>query len=117
MRRWLEPGAVLLLLGGGLSCTPTQVVEVTRVAVCGDHRREAGELCDGADLGGQSCVTQGLGPGTLGCSATCDAFDTSGCAALPRCGDEQRDDGEVYVIVIDGYGTTSGTFTLNIDAP
>jgi hypothetical protein len=44
------------------------------------------EACDGGDLGGQSCVGLGLGPGTLGCSSSC-TFDTSGCTAPPRCGD------------------------------
>ncbi|MBY0276414.1 DUF1566 domain-containing protein [Candidatus Binatia bacterium] len=46
---------------------------------CGDGAVNlAGELCDGADLGGTSCTTLGFRGGTLGCDASC-GFDTSGC--------------------------------------
>jgi hypothetical protein len=37
------------------------------------------DVCDGADLGGQDCISQGFVFGALACSNTCDAFDTSGC--------------------------------------
>ena len=45
--------------------------------VCGDGVAGYGEACDGSDLNGESCVSQGHGGGTLACSAC--AFDTSGC--------------------------------------
>ncbi len=48
-------------------------------AVCGNGTIEAGEACDGANLGGQSCVTQGCSGGTLSCSAGCTSFNTSAC--------------------------------------
>jgi hypothetical protein len=52
---------------------------------CGNDRAEAGEVCDGNDLGsatdctncGQEC--SGFVGGVLGCSAACDGFDTSAC--------------------------------------
>lgn len=48
-------------------------------ATCGDGHRWAGvEACDGAELGGATCVTQGFLGGTLACAQNC-AFDTSGC--------------------------------------
>ncbi len=54
-------------------------------AECGNGVQEPGEDCDGSDLGGQTCESQGFGPGTLACDATC-TFDTSGCSAPPVCG-------------------------------
>lgn len=47
-------------------------------AVCGDGNADAGEACDGADLSGQSCASQGFSGGVLSCDAGC-SFDTSGC--------------------------------------
>lgn len=48
-------------------------------AVCGNGVQEPGEQCDGSDLNGQTCQTQGYpSGGTLACSSTC-SFDTSGC--------------------------------------
>jgi hypothetical protein len=50
--------------------------------VCGNAVVEAGEQCDGANLGGQTC--EGLGytlGGTLACTASC-GFSVSGCAGV-----------------------------------
>ncbi|MCA9709372.1 MAG: hypothetical protein KDK70_26255 [Myxococcales bacterium] len=47
---------------------------------CGNGVIEAPEACDGAALGGQTCVSQGFDGGTLGCQPDCSALDTSGCA-------------------------------------
>jgi len=48
--------------------------------VCGNGLREAPyELCDGSDLGGESCQSLGRPPGELACNSTCNGFDTSGC--------------------------------------
>jgi len=52
---------------------------------CGNNIQETGELCDGADLGGESCQTQGFDAGTLVCQSDCQGFDTSGCRAF-QCG-------------------------------
>lgn len=58
---------------------------------CGDGVADLGvEDCDGADLGGQSCVDLGFDGGALGCLDTCK-HDTSGCTA---CGDGVLDPGE-----------------------
>ncbi|MCP4661340.1 MAG: hypothetical protein GY856_38545, partial [bacterium] len=47
---------------------------------CGNDVREGSEVCDGSDLGGQTCVSQGCtGGGTLACSGDCGSFDLSGC--------------------------------------
>lgn len=46
---------------------------------CGNGKREAGEACDGADLGGSTCAGLGLGEGVLACTAVC-TLNTGGCA-------------------------------------
>ncbi|MCH7779436.1 MAG: hypothetical protein IH848_01195 [Acidobacteria bacterium] len=46
---------------------------------CGNNIQEGTELCDGIDLGGETCQTQGFDAGTLVCAFGCQGFDTSGC--------------------------------------
>lgn len=46
--------------------------------VCGDAALEDGEICDGAELGGQTCADLGYAAGTLACTPTC-TLDTSMC--------------------------------------
>lgn len=50
------------------------------LSVCGNGTVEAPEACDGAALGGATCVTQGFAGGTLRCASGC-TLDTSGCYA------------------------------------
>ncbi|MCC6751810.1 MAG: PD40 domain-containing protein [Deltaproteobacteria bacterium] len=50
---------------------------------CGDQVIGDGESCDGAELGGRTCATEGFASGTLRCSSTCQ-LDLSACG---RCGD------------------------------
>lgn len=52
---------------------------------CGNNIQEPGEVCDGADLAGESCATQGFDTGTLTCSPDCQGYDTSGCRSY-QCG-------------------------------
>ena len=78
-------------LGAGtLSCSPNCTFNTTGCAVapaCGDGlRNRPTEACDGADVGGSSCVSFGFLEGTLGCSPNC-TFDTSACEGTPACGD------------------------------
>lgn len=47
--------------------------------VCGNNVKEVGESCDGTDLAGQTCASQGFTSGTLSCNGTCSAFNVSGC--------------------------------------
>jgi len=56
---------------------------------CGDGSVQTAhaEVCDGANLNGQSCVTLGWYGGTLSCSVNCQTFGQAGCAAVGRCGD------------------------------
>ena len=52
---------------------------------CGNNVIECTETCDGTDLGGETCGTQGCGGGTLACNSTCDGLDTSGCSDCVIC--------------------------------
>lgn len=52
---------------------------------CGDGVIEDPEVCDGAALADQDCVSQGFDSGTLACAADCSGFDISGCV-LASCG-------------------------------
>jgi len=63
--------------------------------VCGDDVVDTGEECDGANLDGETCVSQGCSGGTLACDGTC-GFDLTGCTDCtgPVCGDDVVDTGE-----------------------
>ena len=63
--------------GGDL--TSYQFTDVGWTA-CGNNVLEAPlEVCDGTDLGGATCASQGFTGGPLACQASCTAFDTSAC--------------------------------------
>lgn len=53
---------------------------------CGNDAIEGDEVCDGTDLGGATCETEGFTGGTLACTRDCSALDTSGCTAGADCG-------------------------------
>ena len=58
---------------------------VVQPAVCGNNLREGSESCDGIDLGGQTCTSQGFSGGTLSCNGNC-TFNTSGCTVCNPAG-------------------------------
>jgi hypothetical protein len=60
--------------------------------VCGDGVIAGTETCDGADLAGEDCVTQGFLGGVLACLGDCSGFDTTGCIA-PACDHPLCDEG------------------------
>jgi hypothetical protein len=64
----------LTKLKTGWVCTPTNI----GTSYCGDGTVDANEQCDGTNLNGGTCVTAGLGSGTLACGPGC-RYDTSGC--------------------------------------
>ena len=45
---------------------------------CGNGVIDAGEECDGSDLGGETCTSQGFDGGVLACGGSC-TLNTSGC--------------------------------------
>ena len=61
---------------------------VCPVVGCGNAYVEGGEVCDGANLDANTCVTQGLDGGALSCNATCSGFDASACTTV--CGNGVR---------------------------
>ena len=91
-----------------LLCTPA----VTGTGFCGNGTIDAGEQCDGANLGGATCQSVGFGSGTLACGPGC-TFDTSGCsctgaecspAKLPATGQTTCWDSSGNVIACAGTG-------------
>lgn len=79
--------------GGELSCASPGpcTFDTTACTYCGDGVKNAGEVCEGADLGGQSCMSNGFFAGTLACSAVC-MLNTDTCT---NCGNQQIDPGEM----------------------
>ena len=62
-------------------------------SVCGDGGINGSEVCDGADLEGNTCIDLSYSnAGSLACSNTCFTFDTTGCANV--CGDSNLEPGE-----------------------
>lgn len=72
--------------GGTLGCSASNCTFDTSACVyCGNGTIDAMEVCDGANLGGATCQSQGFDQGTLTCAATC-TLDTGGCTSFV-CGD------------------------------
>jgi len=55
---------------------------------CGDHTIQnpnddyQNEVCDGLDLGGETCISQGYDSGELSCSSDCSRFVFHNCSAV-----------------------------------
>ena len=71
-------------------------VTVIQSVVCGNNIVEGTEQCDGTNLSGQTCTTQGYTGGSLSCSSC--AFNFSACTSGSGCIDGDGD----------GYNTTTG---------
>src|SRR5437773_7900569 len=79
------------MCAGGLICPPNSECDDVNhrclgVNPCGDGKRTGSEVCEGSDLGGETCGSLGFYGETTGlkCAADC-TFDKSGCSG--RCGD------------------------------
>jgi hypothetical protein len=78
--------------GGSLSCSgDCQTVNTggcTALPSCGDNMLNGSEQCEGADLGGATCMSLGWDMGSLSCNADCTynetncANDTQNCAGM-----------------------------------
>ena len=90
-------------------CSDTVVAVVNgsgSFAACGDGTVNLpGELCDGADLDGNSCTSLGFLGGTLRCTAGC-TLDTSACVSrgLPATGQTTCSDASGAAIACAGTG-------------
>lgn len=69
----------------------TSEASTSEGGVCGNDVAEPGEACDGDDLDGQDCASQGFIAGALACSAGC-TFDYAACS---NCGDGNQGGTEV----------------------
>jgi len=56
---------------------------------CGNAQIDAGEMCDGSQLGGQTCATLGFVGGALTCNPNC-SLNTLACSPSAQCGDGTR---------------------------
>ena len=60
----------------------TTTNDPTNVAMCGNGAIDGTEQCDGANLNGETCVSQGFaGGGTLTCNGQC-GFNTAQCVSI-----------------------------------
>jgi hypothetical protein len=79
----LTAGAYDTTFNGGKSDIFVSVFDfvATPDPVCGNDVAEVGEVCDGADLGGQTCGDAlGCVGGVLLCATDCQSFDTALCS-------------------------------------
>lgn len=71
--------------------------DTTGCHLCGNDGIESPEVCDGTDLGGQSCRSLGYDDGILDCLPGCGGFDVSGCfndpASEPRFTGKELEEG------------------------
>src|SRR5690349_11253191 len=89
----------LLSLGGNAGCgdSPPKSVETRADAKCGNGTVDAGEVCDGAALSGESCASKGFASGPLKCASDCKGFDTRQCVShesAVQCGNNKIESGE-----------------------
>ncbi len=80
------------LYGIALACYPPGhpsecQLDTSGCTSCGNGVREGAEICDGDDLGGETCVSEGFKDGVLACAADCLSFDTSQCVMCFSCRD------------------------------
>jgi hypothetical protein len=69
---------------GSLLCTNECTIDTENCSLCGDGVITGAEVCDSSALDGETCLSQGLDGGTLGCNDDCSGFDESSCT---DCGD------------------------------
>ena len=80
------PGARTFTVTAFDDAVPANTASATytfELRACGNGVVDAGEECDGGQLGGATCTSEGFDSGTLRCTAAC-TFDVTGCGT---CGD------------------------------
>ncbi|MBU1510374.1 DUF4215 domain-containing protein, partial [Myxococcota bacterium] len=87
---------------GTISCRSDCTIDTSVCSLfCGDDVIQGGEgeQCEGTNLNGNDCTTQGYSSGSLSCDAVTCRFDTTGCVS--QCGNgiletvEGCDDGQL----------------------
>jgi hypothetical protein len=94
--------------GGTLGCTDTCTYDTSQCEVsedCGNGVIDAGEECDGTDLGGNDCTDVGdFTGGTLDCAVDC-TFDTTECVSGQTASEQ----------IAEARNTADGTVNLPIE--
>jgi cysteine-rich repeat protein len=75
-------------------------------AGCGDGVIDAGELCDGAALGGETCESFGLTSGVIACLADCSDVDVAQCLGSA--------DGSIFVNEVVAKAVNSGPDAIEL---
>ncbi len=102
---WCSVVFILLFAAGIVACGESKPSDDK--PFCGDNQKEGDEVCDGTDLGGETCESLSFLGGDLACEEGCGAFDTSGCTG---CTDECTTVGETQC-----NGTVIETCTVRPD--
>jgi hypothetical protein len=76
---WIPPGGSSACGSGSGGSDIGAKACVGGAVLCGNGSREGPEVCDGADLNAQSCISLGFSGGSLACAGDCSAFDTTAC--------------------------------------
>ncbi len=71
------------LTAGGTPVDATGEISVEDQDLCGNGQIDPGEVCDGGDLDGHTCLSRGhlLAQGGLSCASDCKSFVTIGCGS------------------------------------
>jgi hypothetical protein len=77
---------------GDADCADPDCAE-HRACLCGNGVLDPGEACDGTELGGKDCASQGFDGGVLACTDGCE-LDVSGCTHDEVCDNGTDDDGD-----------------------
>ena len=77
------------------NCLEFDTSECGPSLTCGDGIKNGTDVCDGDDLGGETCISRGFEDGILKCLPNCAGFDTSQCGKSVTCGNGKIDSGEV----------------------
>lgn len=72
---------------------PTDASSGQVVEFCGNGVIDGEDVCDGVDVGDDTCATQGFDGGELACSLNCGEFDLSDCHDF-ECGDNTQEGSE-----------------------
>ncbi|KAL7580891.1 hypothetical protein ACA910_001160 [Epithemia clementina (nom. ined.)] len=78
-----RPGIYHILVKGHTDFSNANLLVMTngvpKLPGCGNSFLDAGELCDGNNMRGQTCLDLGLDGGELVCGSDCQHYDTSKC--------------------------------------
>ena len=114
----LQNNALTGTIPATLDISNFDVFDISGNQICGDDVVNDAEACDGTNLAGQTCVSQGFDSGTLACDADCAAFDTSGCDSCGtgvKAGTEVCDGTDLGGETCVSQGFTTGTLACASD--